>query len=64
MGFARHLSAGEIVEQALTVARDLEAQGERLSNVVMMGMGEPFHNYDNVLEAVRRLMDEDGLNIG
>lgn len=64
MGFARHLSAGEIVEQALIVARALEAEGARLSNVVLMGMGEPFHNYDNTLEAIRRLMDKDGLNIG
>lgn len=64
MGFARHLSEGEIVEQALHVARTLHAEGERLSNVVLMGMGEPFHNYDNTLEAVRRLMDEEGLNIG
>jgi 23S rRNA (adenine2503-C2)-methyltransferase len=64
MGFARHLSPGEIVEQAIYVARVLEGQGERLSNVVLMGMGEPFHNYDNSLAAIRRLMDEDGLNIG
>jgi 23S rRNA (adenine2503-C2)-methyltransferase len=64
MGFARQLSAGEIVEQALHVARMLEAEGERLSNVVLMGMGEPFHNYDNTLAAIRRLMDPDGLNIG
>jgi 23S rRNA (adenine2503-C2)-methyltransferase len=64
MGFARHLSPGEIVEQAVHVARVLEGQGERLSNVVLMGMGEPFHNYENTLIAIRRLMDEDGLNIG
>lgn len=64
MGFARHLSPGEIVEQALHVARTLEGQGDRLSNVVLMGMGEPFHNYDNTLAAIRRLMDEDGLRIG
>ncbi|MBN1967251.1 MAG: 23S rRNA (adenine(2503)-C(2))-methyltransferase RlmN [Anaerolineae bacterium] len=64
MGFARHLSPGEIVEQALALARWLEAQGERLSNVVFMGMGEPFHNYDPVLEAMRRLNGPDGLNIG
>ncbi len=64
MGFVRHLTAGEIVEQALHVARALEAEGDRLSNVVLMGMGEPFHNYDNTLAAIRRLMDEDGLNIG
>ncbi len=61
MGFARHLSADEIFEQALYYARDLEARGERLSNVVLMGMGEPFHNYDSVLEAVRRLMRDLGI---
>jgi 23S rRNA (adenine2503-C2)-methyltransferase len=64
MGLARHLTSGEIVEQALHVARILEGDGERLSNVVLMGMGEPFHNYDATLEAIRRLMDEEGLNIG
>jgi 23S rRNA (adenine2503-C2)-methyltransferase len=64
MGFARHLTAGEIVEQALQFARQLEAGGERLSNVVLMGMGEPLHNYDATLEAITRLNDENGLNIG
>lgn len=64
MGFARHLSAGEIVEQALHFARVLEAKGERLSNVVLMGMGEPLHNYDATLEAIHRLTDSNGLNIG
>ncbi len=64
MGFARHLTTGEIVEQAIMVARLLEAEGERLSNIVMMGMGEPFHNYDATLDAVRRFMDPDGLGIG
>jgi len=64
MGFARHLSVGEIVEQVLHGARLLEADGDRLSNVVLMGMGEPFHNYDNTLAAIRRLMDHEGLNIG
>jgi 23S rRNA (adenine2503-C2)-methyltransferase len=61
MGFARHLTTTEIFEQAMFFARDLEAQGERLSNVVLMGMGEPFHNYDNSLAAVRRLMDDLGI---
>lgn len=64
MGFARHLTSGEIVEQALVFARQLDAEGERLSNVVLMGMGEPLHNYDATLEAVARLNDEQGLNIG
>jgi 23S rRNA (adenine2503-C2)-methyltransferase len=64
MGFARHLSSGEIVEQALHFARLLESEGDRLSNVVLMGMGEPLHNYDETLKAIRRLNDADGLNIG
>jgi len=64
MGFARHLTSGEIIEQVVMVAQTLEAEGDRLSNIVMMGMGEPFHNYDNTLEAVRRMIDPDSLGIG
>lgn len=61
MGFARNLTATEIFEQAMRFSRELEAKGERLSNVVLMGMGEPFHNYDAVMEAIRRLMSELGI---
>jgi 23S rRNA (adenine2503-C2)-methyltransferase len=73
MGFDRHLTAGEIVAQVLHFARELRAQpwqtpdGEtidRVSNLVFMGMGEPFHNYDNTLKAVRILNMAEGLNIG
>lgn len=64
MGFARHLTAGEIVEQALWFARELQQDGGRLSNVVLMGMGEPLHNYDATLEAIRRMISPDGLGIG
>lgn len=64
MGFARHLSAGEIVEQAVHFARLLESEGERLSNVVLMGMGEPLHNYDETLAAIHRMIAPDGLGIG
>jgi len=64
MGFARHLTAGEIIEQAIHVARILEAEGERLSNVVLMGMGEPFHNYDATLTAIWRLIDPATMGIG
>jgi len=64
MGFARNLSSGEIVEQALWFARELEGNGERLSNVVLMGMGEPLHNYDNTLRAIRTLTAGDGVGIG
>ncbi len=61
MGFARHLSSAEIFEQAMHFAQELEAEGERLSNVVLMGMGEPFHNYDESLAAIRRLMTDLGI---
>ena len=64
MGFARQLTVGEIVGQAIVLGRWLEARGERLSNVVLMGMGEPLHNYDAVLEAIRRLNAPEGLGIG
>jgi len=64
MGFSRHLSSGEIVEQAVHFARQLEAEGDRLSNIVLMGMGEPLHNYDNTLKAIHKLSDPNGLGIG
>jgi 23S rRNA (adenine2503-C2)-methyltransferase len=61
MGFSRHLRATEIFGQAALFAGDLEARGERLSNIVLMGMGEPFHNYDASLEAIRMLMERLGI---
>lgn len=65
MGFSRHLSAGEIVAQAHYVERELRrSQGEHLRNIVMMGMGEPLHNFDPVMEALDILTDNRGLNIG
>ena len=64
-GVVRSLTAGEIVEQAVRVARlVMEAGGGRLSNVVLMGMGEPLANYDAVMEAVRIMTAPWGLNIG
>jgi 23S rRNA (adenine2503-C2)-methyltransferase len=64
MGFKRNLSSGEIVEQVLYYARQLKANGERVTNVVVMGMGEPFHNYEATLSAIDRLNNPDGLNLG
>jgi 23S rRNA (adenine2503-C2)-methyltransferase len=64
MGFKRHLSSGEIVAQVMYYARMLHAQGEAVTNVVVMGMGEPFHNYDNTMAAIDRLNDSDGYNFG
>lgn len=61
MGFARHLTAGEIFEQAARFAAELLGAGERLSNVVLMGMGEPFHNYDATLAAIRRIVSDLGI---
>ncbi len=64
MGFHRNLSSGEIVEQVLYYARLLAADNEAVTNVVVMGMGEPFHNYDATLEAIDRLNHPEGLNLG
>ncbi|MDE3083592.1 MAG: 23S rRNA (adenine(2503)-C(2))-methyltransferase RlmN [Verrucomicrobiota bacterium] len=64
MGFERHLAPGEIVAQALHVQCILRAQGERLRNVVFMGMGEPLHNYDAVMAAADILRDPNGLALG
>ncbi len=64
MGFRRQLSAGEIVMQALHLQRELLARHDRLNNIVLMGMGEPFLNYDATLTALRRLTDPDGFGMG
>ncbi len=64
MGFKRHLSSGEIVAQVMYYARQLHQQGESVTNVVVMGMGEPFHNYNNTLAAIDRLNDPQGYNLG
>ncbi len=65
MGFSRNLTAGEIVAQAHHVERELRrTTGERLRNIVMMGMGEPLHNFDPVMAALEIITDNRGLNIG
>jgi len=85
MGYTRHLTPGEIVAQAVHVARQLRLQSQssskprtqssklrphqddmappRLRNVVLMGMGEPLHNYDAVMRAADILRDPNGLAI-
>jgi 23S rRNA (adenine2503-C2)-methyltransferase len=64
MGFMRHLSVAEIVGQVLHFARVLAAEEQHVTNIVMMGMGEPLHNYDNTLAALDRLTDPTGFNLG
>jgi len=56
-GLARDLTAGEIVEQFLHLKREAIQMGRRLSSLVFMGMGEPMHNLDNVIAAIRRIAD-------
>jgi 23S rRNA (adenine2503-C2)-methyltransferase len=60
-GFDRHLTTGEIVEQVVRARRRSAEAGKRLSNIVFMGMGEPFANYDRTWEAVRRIHDDLGI---
>ena len=60
----RDLSAGEIVSQALMIQKRLDETGERLGNIVVMGTGEPFDNYDNVMKALSIINDPFGLEIG
>lgn len=63
-GFKRNLSSSEIIEQILFFAGLLKKTKEKISNAVFMGMGEPFLNYDNVLEAIKILNDKEGFNLG
>ena len=64
MGFHRHLSSGEIIEQVILFERELKKIDESLTNIVVMGMGEPFHNYENTMTAIDRLNHPSGLNMG
>jgi 23S rRNA (adenine2503-C2)-methyltransferase len=63
-GWQRNLTAGEIVDQVLYYARQLKPLGETVSNLVYMGMGEPFLNMDAVLRSISVLNDPAGMNLG
>ena len=60
-GFVRNLSVSEILSQIYTAQRDLDI---RISHIVMMGVGEPLDNFDNVIKFLSMISDENGLNIG
>ena len=60
-GKVRDLIPGELLGQVIAAQKDL---GERISNIVMMGIGEPLDNYDNVVKFLRLVAHPDGLNIG
>ena len=60
-GRVRNLTPGELLGQVIAAQKDL---GERISNIVMMGIGEPLDNYDNVLRFLHLVNSEEGINIG
>jgi len=64
MGLIRKLTSSEIIDQVLLFSRYLKSEGERVSSIVFMGMGEPFLNYEEVLNAIRILNDTDTFSIG
>ena len=64
LGLTRNLTPGEMITQVLVAQRDnLSSESRDAFNIVLMGMGEPLHNYDNVMKALRILHDEHGLNM-
>lgn len=60
----RNLTSGEILNQVVNIQRYLDQTGERLANIVVMGTGEPFDNYDNLMKALSIVNDAEGLEIG
>ena len=64
MGLRRNLSAAEIVDQLLSIRRSIQEEEKEIRNVVLMGMGEPLLNYENVLRAIRLMKLEMGPAIG
>jgi 23S rRNA (adenine2503-C2)-methyltransferase len=64
MGFRRNLSNGEIIAQVIYYAAKLAKSNEKLTNIVIMGMGEPFHNYEATMAAIDLLNDPNGCNFG
>ena len=63
-GFKRNLDFFEILEQVLFFSRYLKSDKEKVTNIVFMGMGEPFLNYQNVMEAIKTLNNKQGINLG
>lgn len=60
-GFVRGLSSGEMLDQVISIQKDT---GKRISNIVVMGIGEPLDNYDNLIKFVKMVNSPEGLNIG
>ncbi len=60
---SRNLTTAEIVNQVMAVRQDVRESGEEIRNIVMMGMGEPLHNLDNVIPAIQIMIDGNGLQL-
>ncbi|MDF2590930.1 MAG: rlmN [Clostridia bacterium] len=60
-GLTRHMTSGEMLEEVMAVSRDI---GERISNIVLMGTGEPFDNYKEVIKFLRTVNNQKGMNVG
>ena len=60
-GFMRNLTGGEMLDQVMSISRE---SGEKIGNVVIMGIGEPFDNYDNVLKFLKLIHNPEGMNMG
>jgi len=61
IGLIRNLKIGEIVRQIIFMNKILSEKGEKLSNIVFMGMGEPLDNLENLNESIKIILDENGL---
>lgn len=62
-GFKRNLTSEEILSQIYYIQRRLQNENENVRNIVFMGMGEPLLNFDNVMDSIKTLISEDGLNL-
>lgn len=63
-GLKRNLTAGEIVLQVVQTQREMDKEGQRIDSIVIMGIGEPFENYDATLQFLKTMVHPKGLNIG
>ncbi|MGY4689774.1 23S rRNA (adenine(2503)-C(2))-methyltransferase RlmN [Salibacterium sp. K-3] len=63
-GLKRNVEAGEITAQVMEIQKDLDQIGERVDSIVLMGIGEPFDNYDEVVSFLKIINHDNGLNIG
>jgi len=63
-GVARNLESGEIIAQVVEIQKYLDKEDKRVSSIVLMGSGEPFDNYDNVIKFIDSINDKETLNIG